>query len=153
MKITITKTFECDDAIAYAILKLNQKGYKTEYCCSGHPGDNNPYILFDRWTSIVLDNFTEIIHPNNWNVDRDRHSRYKYKSLSIRRRFTEKEMIEFTDEELIDKAMKELDEWVDKLPYRPEPYVDYIYELDGEIWENPPIQIVDTPISSFKEGE
>ena len=29
--------FECDDLIAPAISLLNKKGYKTTYCCSGHP--------------------------------------------------------------------------------------------------------------------
>ena len=29
--------FECDDLIAPAISLLNRKGYKTTFCCSGHP--------------------------------------------------------------------------------------------------------------------
>ena len=29
--------FECDDLIAPAISLLNRKGYKTLFCCSGHP--------------------------------------------------------------------------------------------------------------------
>ena len=29
--------FECDDLIAPAISLLNKKGYRTEFCCSGHP--------------------------------------------------------------------------------------------------------------------
>lgn len=29
--------FECDDLIAPAISLLNKKGYKTTFCCSGHP--------------------------------------------------------------------------------------------------------------------
>lgn len=29
--------FECDDLIAPAISLLNKKGYKTVFCCSGHP--------------------------------------------------------------------------------------------------------------------
>lgn len=33
--------FECDDLIAPAIALLNKKGYKTTFCCSGHP---YPYI-------------------------------------------------------------------------------------------------------------
>ena len=34
--------FECDDLIAPAISLLNKKGYKTKFCCSGHPFD---YII------------------------------------------------------------------------------------------------------------
>ena len=29
--------FECDDLIAPAISLLNRKGYRTDFCCSGHP--------------------------------------------------------------------------------------------------------------------
>ena len=29
--------FECDDLIALPIQILNQKGYKTRFCCCGHP--------------------------------------------------------------------------------------------------------------------
>ena len=29
--------FECDDLIAPAIALLNKKGYRTKFCCSGHP--------------------------------------------------------------------------------------------------------------------
>lgn len=32
--------FECDDLIAPAISLLNKKGYKTKFCCSGHPYAN-----------------------------------------------------------------------------------------------------------------
>ena len=57
-----TKDFQCDDLIAPAIMLLNLKGYKTLYCCSGHPqltlnegstlsalgyGDNF-YVAFDK---------------------------------------------------------------------------------------------------------
>lgn len=31
------KYFECDDLIAPAISLLNMKGYKTSFCCAGHP--------------------------------------------------------------------------------------------------------------------
>lgn len=33
----VENTFECDDFIAPAIRVLNLKGYKTRFCCSGHP--------------------------------------------------------------------------------------------------------------------
>ena len=31
------RSFECDDLIAPVISVLNQKGYKTKFCCCGHP--------------------------------------------------------------------------------------------------------------------
>ena len=34
---TMNDYFECDDIIAPAISLLNRKGYKTIFCCSGHP--------------------------------------------------------------------------------------------------------------------
>ena len=33
----VENTFECDDFIAPTIRVLNLKGYKTRFCCSGHP--------------------------------------------------------------------------------------------------------------------
>ena len=33
----IDNYFECDDLIAPAISLLNRKGYRTVFCCSGHP--------------------------------------------------------------------------------------------------------------------
>ena len=43
---------EIDDLILPIIKILNQKGYKTEYCCSGHltERDTNTYIVFDKNT-------------------------------------------------------------------------------------------------------
>lgn len=49
----INKLIEIDEMMAYPIMKLNQKGYKTRYCCSGHMMSpesrkyNEGYILFD----------------------------------------------------------------------------------------------------------
>ena len=37
MEETSDQYFEVDDMIAPAIRILNRKGYKTEYCCAGHP--------------------------------------------------------------------------------------------------------------------
>ena len=34
------RSFECDDLIAPVISILNQKGYKTNFCCAGHPYPN-----------------------------------------------------------------------------------------------------------------
>ena len=31
------RSFECDDLIAPVISVLNKKGYKTKFCCAGHP--------------------------------------------------------------------------------------------------------------------
>ena len=40
-----SKIIEVDDDIAEAISILNKKGYKTEYCCSGHISSNEYYSM------------------------------------------------------------------------------------------------------------
>lgn len=46
---------EIDDLIAPSIAILNEKGYKTEFCCSGHfPIKPYGYILFDGVYDIAL---------------------------------------------------------------------------------------------------
>lgn len=41
---------ELDELIAPTIILLNQKGYTTKYCCSGHWYENpNGYIFFEDW--------------------------------------------------------------------------------------------------------
>ena len=32
-----SRSFECDELIAPVIELLNKKGYKTKFCCAGHP--------------------------------------------------------------------------------------------------------------------
>lgn len=54
IKIEKTTTFLCDELIADAIIKLNDKGYDTLYCCSGHADEimPAPYIMFGYDASI-----------------------------------------------------------------------------------------------------
>jgi hypothetical protein len=45
------KKFECDELMLFPIKTLNQKGYRTDFCCSGHITDKKlhfirTYILF-----------------------------------------------------------------------------------------------------------
>lgn len=43
----VENTFECDDFIAPTIRVLNLKGYKTRFCCSGHPFSNkNEFVSY-----------------------------------------------------------------------------------------------------------
>ena len=53
----IKNTFECDDLIAPAIRVLNLKGYKTCYCCSGHPFPSKTECL--SYGSATVDDFYE----------------------------------------------------------------------------------------------
>ena len=104
-KVTV---FEVDDKIAGAIIKLNQLGYTTNYCCSSHPEDKDsdpPYIMFTKLVSPWIKTI-----PNNWYVDK------RFKECVIKREFSNEEKEIFKGEQLVDLAMKELNNWVDKLP-------------------------------------
>ena len=100
-------TFEIDDKIAESIIKLNNKGYETAMCCSGHPDEEEimPYVMFTKFVSYGIEYI-----PFGWVVDKS------YEELVIRRFFTSEEKEIFTGEQLVDLAMKELNNWVDKLP-------------------------------------
>lgn len=45
-------TIEIDSGIADIISELNKKGYKTRFCCEGHPDNPHAYIMFDNNVSI-----------------------------------------------------------------------------------------------------
>ena len=114
MKLKKITTYEVDDKIARAIIKLNQLGYTTSYCCSSHPEDKNsdpPYIMFTKLVSPWIKTI-----PNNWYVDK------RFKECVIKREFSNEEKEIFTKEQLIDIAAKELDNWVDSLSEFKNPY-------------------------------
>ena len=117
MKVTKTVTFEVDDKIAESIIKLNNKGYETAMCCSGHPDEEEiiPYVMFNRFVSCRIEYI-----PFSWVVDKN------YKELVIRRFFTDEEKEIFTKEQLVDIAARELDNWVDTLPEFQNPYQNII---------------------------
>ena len=51
MLIKKTSYFEVDDKIAESIIKLNNKGFETAMCCSGHPDEKEiiPYVMFNTF--------------------------------------------------------------------------------------------------------
>ena len=136
MLVREIRTYELDSSIAESIMLLNMKGYRTSFCCGGHP--NDAYIVFDRGASLILDEkrcnriYREKIkqrYPINWHVDRDDDQEY-YKKLIIRRKnFTEEEILMNTDEQLMDMVAKELKDWVDSLPYLNIGYNRVLYEI------------------------
>ena len=117
MKLKKITTFEIDDKIAESIIKLNNKGYETAMCCSGHPDEEEiiPYVMFNRFVSCRIEYI-----PFSWVVDKN------YKELVIRRFFTDEEKEIFTKEQLVDIAARELDNWVDTLPEFKNPYQNII---------------------------
>ena len=113
MKLKKITTFEVDDKIAESIIKLNNKGFETAMCCSGHPDEKEitPYVMFTRLVSYGIEYI-----PFGWIVDE------RFKELVIRRFFTDEEKEIFTKEQLVDIAARELDNWVDSLPKFENPY-------------------------------
>ena len=113
MKLKKVVEFEVDDKIAESIIKLNNKGFETAMCCSGHPDEKDiiPYVMFNRFVSYRIEYI-----PFGWIVDE------RFKELVIRRVFTDEEKEIFTKEQLINIAAKELDNWVDSLPEFKNPY-------------------------------
>ena len=113
MKLKKVVEFEVDDKIAESIIKLNNKGFETTMCCSGHPDEKEiiPYVMFNKFVSHVIEYI-----PHTWVIDK------RFKELVIRRFFTDEEKEIFTKEQLVDIAARELDNWVDSLPKFENPY-------------------------------
>ena len=113
MKLKKVVEFEVDDKIADSIIKLNNKGFETVMCCSGHPDEKEitPYVMFTRFVSYGIEYI-----PFSWIADE------RFKELVIRRVFTDEEKEIFTKEQLVDIAVRELDNWVDSLPKFENPY-------------------------------
>ena len=113
MKLKKVVEFEVDDKIAESIIKLNNKGFETAMCCSGHPDEKEiiPYVMFTRFVSSGIEYI-----PFGWVADE------RFKELVIRRFFTDEEKEIFTKEQLVDIAARELDNWVDTLPIFENPY-------------------------------
>ena len=113
LKLIQTREFEVDDAIAQHIIELNNKGYQTEYCCSGHVGGESPgYILFDTTTSSYIKQFV-IYAPGRWyfNFMQD-------KRVGVYMRLHDRPI----SEKLIEVRLKSLQKWIDELPIRKNPY-------------------------------
>ena len=117
MKLKKVVEFEIDDKIAESIIKLNNKGYETAMCCSGHPDEEEiiPYVMFTKFVSYGIEYI-----PCSWVIDK------RFKELVIRRFFDDEEKKIFKKEQLIDIAARELDNWVDTLPNFKNPYQNII---------------------------
>lgn len=107
-------TFECDDKIAPYIIELNEKGYRTDFCCSGHSDkselDTEPYISFLRVPSnIIYKGLNGSKSPSNWTCE------YEENHLVIRRHYTKEELSIFTIDQMISISMQELKHWVKNL--------------------------------------
>ena len=97
-------TVEIDELIMPAILEFNRKGYITEYCCSGHPYDENPspYVSFTRFYHFPAENA-----PSTWQQSVEWGTLH---ARPIKEGATVKEKIEY-----ITKACTDLYEYARKL--------------------------------------
>ncbi len=101
---------ELDELIAPAIILLNQKGYFTKYCCSGHwYNPYSPYIYFESGFEPVCEppkDFTwEFVEKDNGNTIMRAHH-----SDDINNHAEKYEWVY--------KINKNLYEWADNLPVR-----------------------------------
>lgn len=66
-----------DELMIPTIIKLNDKGYMTDYCCSGHYYDKggSPYIAFSRLIFDIFgeDNLRKLFKdlPEPWYIDEE----------------------------------------------------------------------------------
>lgn len=107
------RTFECDDKIAKHIELLNNKGYTTEFCCSGHVEDGSlGYVSFDVMASSRIKD-KRILPPKDWVFceSNNKMALYPKKSSDLTFAFTDK-----VTEEYIDQTLDDLYEWIEELP-------------------------------------
>lgn len=76
---------EIDELMVPAIRLLNEKGYMTEFCCSGHVYDNGctSYVLLDSLMSEILEDediakIRELL-PESWEIEFDSMGRWNFR--------------------------------------------------------------------------
>lgn len=107
---------EIDEIFIEAIILLNEKGYYTKYCCSGHPdpkGFHGAYISFYDGGCLPF-------LPDGWMYDKDRwthidFSKHLDSGLAIRIEFSDAEDLVELQREILQKAINVLD-WAISLP-------------------------------------
>lgn len=115
MKMQQIKTFEIDEKIAPHIEKLNNKGYITEFSCSGHPERSLlGYITFDICTSIDIEN-KNIGTPHEWFYYNEYDDDKRYSIYMEDLNEDNYKFVTITDE-YIDRKLELLDQWIDSLP-------------------------------------
>ncbi len=115
MMIQQIKTFEIDDKIAQHIKDLNDKGYMTEFSCSGHLKEHSlGYILFDSNTSMDIIKY-DIKPAKDWfyiQLSQDKRIGM-YMKNSTNKKFLYSDKL--TDE-YIDNKLDKLNNWIESLP-------------------------------------
>lgn len=99
------EVFEVDDLMVYPIKELNEKGWATKYCCSGHVYDDFMYAYIMFYPESVPDSL-----PTGWHRDGNC---IRYGNMELNNkwaRMNEKERLE-----VVSEAMSSLYSWADSL--------------------------------------
>lgn len=91
--------FEVDDLIAPAISTLNQKGYRTAFCCSGHAErPHNPELAY---IAFEFGGITPETLPDGWYWAFDGQMEHRYDTITL---------------ETVASVMSALSIWTESLP-------------------------------------
>jgi gamma-glutamylcyclotransferase (GGCT)/AIG2-like uncharacterized protein YtfP len=101
---------EMDTPMLDIIFELNKKGYKTEYCCSGHPSLNSFYSAY----FIIRGNINEITAPEGFTL-KCKDSRTMIDSIYVKKKL---KLSMDQLEELRKRNLISIREWVNSLPVR-----------------------------------
>jgi len=120
-----------DSDITESVINLNKKGYKTEYCCSGHDdrNTNSAYISFNESQHYKFNN---ILPPEEWCYDNiDDGYIFNHNEVCIRpiTKFICNEYYKYKDiqiNEVIKRNIRFLNKWIDKLPVLEDRKVTYL---------------------------
>ena len=104
----LRKLDDIDTPMLDIIFQLNKKGYKTEFCCSGHPTSKLYSAYF-----VVSGIINGITVPDGFSLECEDH-RTTITSLNIKKGKVKLSTVEL--EELAKKNLRNLRKWVEELP-------------------------------------
>ncbi|RXZ78014.1 hypothetical protein EBB07_28570 [Paenibacillaceae bacterium] len=105
---------QIDELIAPTIILLNQKGYATKYCCSGHWYSDHPpnaYIMFEG----EVEKFRVLPQGFKYDVDTINSKRTYYAGNTIRNNYNDSDNL--SKFEFVLSSNKRLYDWAVSLPH------------------------------------
>lgn len=104
------KVFKCDEEMLLPIQILNKKGYKTEFCCSGHAFKKlcSGYITF-------REELDDVSVPKGWHLDTNDKN---FKNRTIRYRINDPDIA--VRQRGIHRKIDSLVKWCQELPEKEE---------------------------------
>ena len=106
-------SFEIDDDIADVIFTLWEKGYRTSFCCSGHP-ENENYGLYISFAQDYYFDFTAFPFEAGWAYTRYSGNCIRLNVTQKLRKLLSENGIDLTEYFLHQREL--LKEWVNQLP-------------------------------------